>query len=126
MSPLGWKIDYARTVQAHAIKRFVDKRSKVDTNGHDHLKGKDVEPFRRRIFERSDGRCEAIIGKEYVGDGYTLTEYCCNPITWDTFEMHHDPDGYERYDSMESCFAFCRYCHKAQHPQVRLRTIPGV
>lgn len=109
---LGFKLDRSATKEAYASKRFLDKRSIVDMKGRDHLKGVDVEPFRRKIFERSQGLCEA-------GGCYTT-------FTWDTMEMHHQPAGYERYDSMESCFALCRECHRRKHVQVRISYIKGI
>lgn len=112
--PIGWKFDAVETYCKYSQGIFKDSRSKVDTKGHDHLKGKDVGPFRFRVFERSQQQCECV--KEGVR---------CDAWLWwpDGFEMHHDPDGYERYDSMESCFAFCRPCHRARHVQVKLGTI---
>ncbi len=114
---LGYKVNWTGTKRYYEAGVFSDKRSRLDMKGHLHLKGKDVEPFRRMIFKRSDGICECS------KDGVR----CETWLYWPNgFEMHHSPDGYERYDSMESCFAFCRPCHRAVHVQVRLRSVPNV
>jgi hypothetical protein len=129
--PLGAKLWRSGTDKAHKAKELLDRRSYIDMKGHYHLRGVDVEPFRRKIFERSGGRCENLIDKtwdEIVCDmDADPLKRCRALITWNGFEMHHEPSGYERYDSMESCFAICRECHRAAHNrEPQLKSIPGI
>jgi hypothetical protein len=107
--PWGWKKDVVATALAHGRRRFVDERSSVDMKGHDHLKGTDMEFFRQRIVERANGKCEL-----------------CGVTIRDNGELHHDPDGYERYDSDESVKFICGPCHRSKHVRVKLGTIPGI
>lgn len=124
MSPLGFKLDAAATALARSTGILVDKRSRIDTKGRFHLKGEDMTMFRRQIFNRSKGHCESKVGTVYVNGEY-LPVMCDARITWDSFELHHDPAGYSRYESEDSCFAICKRCHRAEHVQVHLGSVNG-
>lgn len=112
---LGYKVDKGATIISQAEGRFRDGRSKVDMKGRDHLRGKDVEPFRRKIFERSGGACEL-----------KLAPGCWQNAPWEIGEIDHDPDGYERYDSLDSVKWTCPPCHRFRHNrEVHLGSIPN-
>ena len=123
---LGYKRDEIGTKRLREIGWFLDKRSVLDMKGRCHLKGKDVEPFRRKIFERSGGQCEKWRWYNLGGPAVQTMCRCMNTITWETMEMHHSPSGYARYDSMESVKGICHECHIASHNrEPQLKSIPN-
>lgn len=136
--PLGWKYDEAATKAARKAKIFLDRRSRMDTNGLPHLKGRDVGVLRRACYERAQGRCEQIKREEigeptippnspYAGCIARVEKVCEAFAAWEGFkhgEMHHVPDGYERVDTLDHVVWSCWECHRRSHVQVQLGTIP--
>lgn len=72
---------------------------------------KAVSLLRRRIFARSDGKCEHVLNGERCG----------RTITWDSFEMNervHRGNPQERgLMSMENSEAACHMCHLDEHKE---------
>lgn len=112
---LGYKRDEIGTKEMRQSGCFIDRRSVLDMKGRMHLKGKDIELFRKKIFERSGGACEL-----------KLAPGCWQNAPWEIGEIDHDPDGYERYDSLDSVKWTCPPCHRFRHNrEVHLGSIPN-
>lgn len=95
-----------------ATKRmgFFNPKSYVTFAGKEFRFGKDMEHMRLRVFERSKGFCEMPL----KGDLAKMT--CQRNISWETFEMHHEPPRSKGGDdSFENLRASCRRCHQARH-----------
>lgn len=91
--------------------KFKDPRSYV-RRGKTYRFGEDVLDLRTLLFERSKGYCEMITR------GY-LNARCQRNISWETFEMHHEPPRSQGGDdSLEGVLASCKRCHVSRHGRV--------
>lgn len=101
-------------VEATAAAGFIDPRSYVkrmkDGESATFLFGLDMTALRRRVFERSRGFCEMPLR------GYTAGIRCDRNISWDTFELDHNPSlAQGGDDTEEGTRAICKRCHIARH-----------
>lgn len=90
---------------------FKDPRSYV-RRGKTYRFGQDILDLRTLAFQRSKGYCEMITR------GY-LHGRCQRNISWETFEMHHEPPlSQGGDDSLEGVLASCKRCHVSRHGRV--------
>lgn len=72
--------------------------------------GEDMVALRRHKFEESKGFCQMPV------NGFTNGVRCNRNISWETFELDHNPSlAHGGDDSMEGTRAICRRCHVARH-----------
>lgn len=98
--------------------------------GREKLYGEAKTDRRREIFERSGGRCEAMIEKRNtwaISSNITGFDYfrCNAPITWETMEWSHDRHAANKDDSMGTGIASCKACHSAKHNAQGVPRRPG-
>lgn len=92
------------------------------SGGHLRLRlyGKARSERRREIFERSQGRCEAMrnfIVPEVLWHiyGASLISRCNRAITWDLMEWSHNRHGANKCDCLDCGIASCKECHARRH-----------
>lgn len=108
------KRPYLFDSEATAVAGFTDPRSYVkrakDGEMHYYRFGEDMTILRRRVFERSRGFCEMPIR------GFSNGIRCNRNISWETFELDHNPSlAQGGDDTEEGTRAICRRCHVARH-----------
>jgi hypothetical protein len=104
-----------------APSRIVKKRDTPRRIGPDRVKltGEAKKELRRRAFERSGGKCEAMRQEPgavmyFRGEGTLLyREIRCNkPITWESMELSHNRHAANKSDELGKVIASCRECHQ--------------
>lgn len=99
----------ARENALYLERRRLQNRAKRKTRtgklGIVKMSLRDLKELRWAVFERSGGKCEII------WDG----GLCPNTFGWSNFNLHHDPRGSSRSDTLETTRAACIPCHKKLH-----------
>jgi hypothetical protein len=100
-----------------AAAGFVDPRSYVKRAKDGELQyyrfGLDMTALREAAFGRSKGFCEMPVR------GYINGVRCNRCITWETFELDHNPSlAQGGDDSLEGVRAICGRCHVVRHNRV--------
>ena len=91
-----------------AAANLTDKRSYIRPDGRAVLFGDDMTQLRRRVFDRSGGRCECF------GECMVHIVRCPAEINWFTMELSHKiPRSKGRDDRETNVIASCHACHVA-------------
>lgn len=91
-------------------KKPRSKRKEPRRTVEERLTGQAKTDRRWEIFERSGGKCEAMIKQHDHGINWEIR--CNAPITWETMEWSHKAHGARKSDSMAGGIASCAECHQ--------------
>lgn len=100
--------------QAHwnPVPGALDPSSHLTKDKREKLFGVDKTNRRMEIFERSGGRCEALVSRMHSS---RWNDRCNRPITWEDFEWSHLKHGAKKDDRKSGGIASCKQCHRDRH-----------